>query len=236
MFLIAFAYESNSSNVSAENCNYYMLEILTNLTKDVLSELESMKIREAERDRMISMNGKGVTDMLVQNERLEKNVENINTVLTGELPGKTAERAASSCKSINSHHYGLKSGWYWLKGEAEPKLTHCEMNHDGIPDITGLPHCPKFVEGDGQDPSGDTYNEVTAGTFAKPEDCISACIEKAKNEPAFNGVSIRDNELCRCKRTVVSTSRTEASVRRYKTCVFRYSDGVTSIASYNPAN
>ena len=79
-----------------------------------------------------------------------------------------------------------------------------------------MPHCPKFVQGDGKDTNGDTENEVTAGTYTKPEDCIKACMEKAKNEPAFNGVTIRSDNVCRCKRTVVSTNRNS----NYKTCVF----------------
>ena len=82
--------------------------------------------------------------------------------------------------------------------------------------LIAFPHCPNFVDGDGNDPNGDTGNEVNAGTFTNPQDCINACMEKAKNEPAFNGVTIRNDNKCRCKRTVVSTNENS----NYKTCVF----------------
>ena len=80
-------------------------------------------------------------------------------------------------------------------------------------------NCPTYVQGDGKDPTGSTSNEYTAGFFENPVDCINACIEKAEEDSKFNGVTIRQDNKCRCKRTVVSTDGSSA----YKTCVFRKS-------------
>jgi len=73
-----------------------------------------------------------------------------------------------------------------------------------------------IAQGDGKDPKGHTENEVTAGRFKKPEDCVSACLKMAKKDAKFNGVTIRSDNVCRCKRTVVAVNGSS----RFKTCVF----------------
>merc|ERR1712062_895382 len=82
--------------------------------------------------------------------------------------------------------------------------------------VACLPNCPKFAQGDGKDPKGYTENEVTAGTFKNPKNCVRACLKMAKKDSRFNGITIRNDNKCRCKRTVVAVNGSS----RFKTCVF----------------
>ena len=96
-------------------------------------------------------------------------------------------------------------------GEGTSDTSDSTDSTDAVP----LPLCPTFVQGDGEDENGSTDNEITVGTFDNPEDCIKACHDK-NDDGSFNGVTIRQDNKCRCKRTAVAVDGDD----RYKTCIF----------------
>merc|ERR1711936_1340476 len=74
--------------------------------------------------------------VMVKNDlkNMSKDVRDIKEVLTGELPGKTASTPAPSCDKINSRHYGLQNGRFWIKEKGQDaKYKFCRMDEGGIP-------------------------------------------------------------------------------------------------------
>merc|ERR1712136_531111 len=47
--------------------------------------------------------------------------------------GRTRSTPAESCTWLNSHHYNLESGNYWIEKQGGSSFQYCKMDEGGIP-------------------------------------------------------------------------------------------------------